>query len=62
MSCTLSVNNYFILFNIYDPMLSFLQFKPGEIAAIMKDFEEPGSLAPTKLNLGGMKYMVIMGE
>ena len=43
-------------------MLSFLQFKPGEIAAIMKDFEESGSLAPTRLHLGCMKYMVILGE
>jgi hypothetical protein len=39
-----------------------LQFKPEEIAAIMKDFEEPGTLAPTGLFLGGTKYMVIMGE
>lgn len=28
----------------------------------MKDFEEPGSLAPTGLYLGGAKYMVIQGE
>nr|AAP15198.1 profilin-like protein [Humulus scandens]AAP15199.1 profilin-like protein [Humulus scandens] len=41
---------------------TFPQFKPEEIAAIMKDFEEPGSLAPTGLHLGGIKYMVIMGE
>lgn len=38
------------------------QFKPEEITAIMKDFEEPGSLAPTGLYLGGAKYMVIQGE
>ena len=38
------------------------QFKPEEIVAIMKDFEEPGSLAPTGLYLGGAKYMVIQGE
>ena len=38
------------------------QFKPEEIAAILKDFEEPGSLAPTGLFLGGTKYMVIQGE
>lgn len=42
--------------------LLLLQFKPEEIAAIMKDFEEPGSLAPTGLHLGGTKYMVIQGE
>lgn len=28
----------------------------------MKDFEEPGHLAPTGLHLGGTKYMVIQGE
>lgn len=28
----------------------------------MTDFEEPGSLAPTGLYLGGTKYMVIQGE
>ncbi|BBG98904.1 profilin 5 [Prunus dulcis] len=37
-------------------------FKPEEITAIMKDFDEPGSLAPTGLHLGGTKYMVIQGE
>lgn len=39
-----------------------LQFKPEEIAGIMRDFDEPGSLAPTGLYLGGTKYMVIQGE
>lgn len=38
------------------------QFKPEEITAIMNDFNEPGSLAPTGLYLGGTKYMVIQGE
>ena len=28
----------------------------------MKDFDEPGHLAPTGLFLGGTKYMVIQGE
>lgn len=28
----------------------------------MKDFDEPGHLAPTGLHLGGVKYMVIAGE
>lgn len=28
----------------------------------MKDFAEPGTLAPTGLYLGGTKYMVIQGE
>ncbi|THU58840.1 hypothetical protein C4D60_Mb03t18680 [Musa balbisiana] len=41
---------------------AFPQYKPEEIAAIMKDFNEPGSLAPTGLYLGGTKYMVIQGE
>lgn len=39
-----------------------LQFKPDEIAAVVKDFDEPGTLAPTGLHLGGVKYMVIQGE
>lgn len=39
-----------------------MQYKPEEISAIMKDFDEPGSLAPTGLYLGGTKYMVIQGE
>ncbi|EMS51692.1 Profilin-1 [Triticum urartu] len=38
------------------------RFKPEEIAGIVKDFEEPGHLAPTGLFLGGTKYMVIQGE
>ncbi|KAF8027607.1 hypothetical protein BT93_E0500 [Corymbia citriodora subsp. variegata] len=41
---------------------AFPQFKPEEITAIMGDFAEPGSLAPTGLHLGGTKYMVIQGE
>ncbi|XP_059299637.1 profilin-1-like [Lycium barbarum] len=41
---------------------AFPQFKPEEIANIMKDFDEPGFLAPTGLFLGGTKYMVIQGE
>lgn len=28
----------------------------------MKDFDQPGTLAPTGLFLGGTKYMVIQGE
>ncbi|KAH0466642.1 hypothetical protein IEQ34_003880 [Dendrobium chrysotoxum] len=39
-----------------------LTFKPQEITAIMNDFNEPGSLAPTGLFLGPNKYMVIQGE
>ncbi|CAL0330900.1 unnamed protein product [Lupinus luteus] len=41
---------------------SFPQFKPQEVTGIMKDFDEPGHLAPTGLHLGGTKYMVIQGE
>ncbi|CAI0628552.1 unnamed protein product [Linum tenue] len=41
---------------------AFPQFKPEEITGIMKDFDEPGFLAPTGLYLGGSKYMVIQGE
>lgn len=42
--------------------LNYLQVKPEEINGIMKDFDEPGHLAPTGLYLGGVKYMVIQGE
>ncbi|KAL0910181.1 hypothetical protein M5K25_021131 [Dendrobium thyrsiflorum] len=44
------------------PLLVDFQFKPEEITAILKDFAEPGSLAPTGLYLGNVKYMVIQGE
>ncbi|KAL6568206.1 hypothetical protein OROHE_003890 [Orobanche hederae] len=39
-----------------------VKFKAGEFENIVKDFEEPGSLAPTGLHLEGVKYMVIQGE
>ncbi|KNA07985.1 hypothetical protein SOVF_166810 [Spinacia oleracea] len=48
--------------SVWAQSASFPQFKPEEIAAIVKDFDEPGSLAPTGLFLGGIKYMVIQGE
>ncbi|KAG2626261.1 profilin-9-like [Panicum virgatum] len=41
---------------------AFPQFKTEETANIMKDFDEPGHLAPTGLFLGPTKYMVIQGE
>uniref|UniRef100_A0ACD5VDX0 Uncharacterized protein n=1 Tax=Avena sativa TaxID=4498 RepID=A0ACD5VDX0_AVESA len=41
---------------------TFPQVKPEEITAVMNDFNEPGSLAPTGLYLAGTKYMVIQGE
>ncbi|KAF7021390.1 hypothetical protein CFC21_034357 [Triticum aestivum] len=40
----------------------FPEVKPEEITAVLNDFDEPGSLAPTGLFLGGTKYMVIQGE
>ncbi|GMI89449.1 profilin 4 [Hibiscus trionum] len=40
----------------------FPELKGSEISDIMKDFDEPGHLAPTGLHLGGSKYMVIQGE
>lgn len=43
-------------------LVFYFQFKPQEITDILKDFEEPGHLAPTGLHLGGTKYMVIQGE
>ncbi|KAL9274591.1 Profilin-like protein [Drosera capensis] len=41
---------------------TFPQLKPEEVAGILSDFDEPGTLAPTGLFLGGTKYMVIQGE
>ncbi|XP_078168809.1 profilin [Carex rostrata] len=48
--------------SVWAQSAAFPQFKSEEIAAIVKDFDEPGSLAPTGLFLGGAKYMVIQGE
>nr|ABW37744.1 Ama v 1.01 allergen [Amaranthus viridis] len=48
--------------SVWAQSASFPQFKEDEIAAIVKDFEDPGTLAPTGLYLGGTKYMVIQGE
>jgi len=48
--------------SVWAQSANFPQFKPEEITAIMKDFDEPGTLAPTGLYLGGTKYMVIQGE
>ncbi|KAK1289799.1 hypothetical protein QJS10_CPB18g00979 [Acorus calamus] len=41
---------------------SFPPLKPEDIGGIMKDFDEPGFLAPKGLYLGSKKYMVIQGE
>ncbi|CAN6583336.1 unnamed protein product [Malus baccata var. baccata] len=48
--------------SVWAQSATFPAFKPEEIAAILKDFEQPGTLAPTGLFLGGTKYMVIQGE
>ncbi|GMN50654.1 hypothetical protein TIFTF001_019812 [Ficus carica] len=48
--------------SVWAQSASFPQLKPEEITAILNDFNEPGSLAPTGLYLGGTKYMVIQGE
>ncbi|RLM93448.1 hypothetical protein C2845_PM08G02890 [Panicum miliaceum] len=47
---------------VVDANVALTPVKPEEITAIMNDFNEPGSLAPTGLYLGGSKYMVIQGE
>ncbi|KAK9742068.1 hypothetical protein RND81_03G146300 [Saponaria officinalis] len=41
---------------------TFPQLRTEEVSAILKDFDEPGTLAPVGLYLGGTKYMVIQGE
>ncbi|KAF5185823.1 Profilin [Thalictrum thalictroides] len=48
--------------SVWSQSATFPQFKSEEITNIMKDFDEPGVLAPTGLYLGGVKYMVIQGE
>ncbi|KAF1872592.1 hypothetical protein Lal_00016428 [Lupinus albus] len=48
--------------SIWAQSSSFPQFKAQEVSDIMKDFDEPGHLAPTGLHLAGAKYMVIQGE
>lgn len=58
----MSVSNRVLTLNVTFIFGRILQIKPEEIAAIMKDFDEPGTLAPTGLYLGGTKYMVIQGE
>ncbi|CAH9131254.1 unnamed protein product [Cuscuta epithymum] len=48
--------------SVWAQTANFPKLSGDEISAIMKDFDEPGSLAPTGLHLGGTKYMVIQGE
>lgn len=38
------------------------QVKMEEVTDIMKDFDEPGHLAPNGVHVAGTKYMVIQGE
>ncbi|KAL6496989.1 hypothetical protein OROGR_028918 [Orobanche gracilis] len=48
--------------NVWAQSSSFPKFTPKEFGDIVEDFKDPGSLAPTGLLLGGVKYMVIQGE
>ncbi|KAG2410954.1 Profilin-3 protein [Vigna angularis] len=48
--------------SVWAQSTSFPQIKSQEVSDIMKDFDEPGHLAPTGLHLAGTKYMVIQGE
>ncbi|XP_077210873.1 profilin-1-like [Tasmannia lanceolata] len=48
--------------NVWAQSSSFPKFKPEEINAIVNDFNDPGSLAPTGLYLGSTKYFMIQGE
>ncbi|XP_031106413.1 profilin-3-like [Ipomoea triloba] len=41
---------------------SFPSVKMEEVTDIMKDFDEPGHLAPNGVHVAGTKYMVIQGE
>nr|W8P570.1 RecName: Full=Profilin Sal k 4.0301; AltName: Full=Allergen Sal k 4.03; AltName: Allergen=Sal k 4.0301 [Kali turgidum]AHL24658.1 Sal k 4.03 allergen [Kali turgidum] len=48
--------------SVWAQSANFPQFKPDEISAVVKEFDEAGTLAPTGLHLGGTKYMVIQSE
>ncbi|KAE9600351.1 putative profilin [Lupinus albus] len=58
----ITIEHRSLLKSISIACVSASNFKPEEITAIVNDFAEPGSLAPTGLYLGGTKYMVIQGE
>lgn len=60
--CFCCISFYFCVIKRLPCVVPSMQFKPEEITNIMKDFDEPGSLAPTGLFLGSTKYMVIQGE
>ena len=62
-SCsTVSYIIFYLLRSVLLKFLSYFQLKAEETSGIMRDFDEPGHLAPTGLYLGGVKYMVIQGE
>ncbi|KAH9608426.1 hypothetical protein KSS87_022483 [Heliosperma pusillum] len=48
--------------SVWAQSANFPQLKPQETAGIIKEFDEPNTLAPTGLYMGGEKYMVIQGE
>nr|Q5EF31.1 RecName: Full=Profilin; AltName: Full=Pollen allergen Cro s 2; AltName: Allergen=Cro s 2 [Crocus sativus]AAW81034.1 profilin [Crocus sativus] len=48
--------------SVWAQSAGFPELKPAEITAILNDFNEPGSLAPTGMYINGAKYMVIQGE
>ena len=39
-----------------------MQLKPNEVTSMMNEFDNPGTLAPTGLQIGGSSYFVIRGE
>ncbi|XP_074575352.1 profilin-3-like [Curcuma longa] len=48
--------------SVWAKSASFPELKPEEITNILKDFDEPGTLAPIGLFIAAEKYMVIQGE
>ncbi|XP_047328159.1 profilin-4 [Impatiens glandulifera] len=48
--------------SVWAQSATFPKLNPEDITGIMKDFDEPGFLAPTGMHLAGAKYMVIQGE
>ncbi|XP_074575342.1 profilin-like [Curcuma longa] len=48
--------------SIWAKSVSFPELKSEEITNIVKDFDEPGTLAPIGLFIAATKYMVIQGE
>lgn len=50
------------ILNACSCFFGYMQLKPEEVAGIVGDFADPGTLAPTGLYIGGTKYMVIQGE